>query len=241
MTTAPENTATTTGDPLQLWQEQKSPEALSAAVDYLKPKIAYHVHRYGLGDDPLAIGQAKIYAAKALQTYDPASGAAFGTWLDRNMQPLSRFKRQRATAVKVPERIQLEAYRINRAMMDFEEEHGREPEVNELADYAGLSVKRLDQLQKSFRKMSSEASFEGNLPSEQDTDFLSEAMEAVWDEADAKDRKILEHRTGFGGKSMMQPQEIAAMLKLSPVEVSRRSARIAAKLDEILEMLEAGK
>ncbi len=225
-------------DPIQTWQQERTPEKLSAAVDYLNPKLAYHLHRYGLGDDKLAHGQARILAAKALQSYDPASGASLHTWLDRSMQPLSRFKRTRATAIKVPERIQLEAYRINRATLDFEEEHGREPEVDELAEYAGLSRKRLDQVQKSFRKMSGESAFEGNLPSELETDFMSEALDAVWDESDKRDRMILEHRIGFGGKELMQPKDLAVKMNISPVELSRRSARISAKLDEILEKLE---
>lgn len=220
------------------WVPPNSQEELAAAVNELRPKLAYHLHRYGLGADPLAAGHARALAANALKTYDPASGASFNTWLDRSMQPLSRFKRLRATAVKVPEKIQLDAYRVNRALMDFEETHEREPEPEELADAAGLSVKRLDQITRSFRKMSGEDAFEGNLPSDYDVDFVSEALEAVWDEADKIDRKIIEHKTGFGGQPMLSPKEIALQLKLSPVELSRRSARIGAKMDVILEHLE---
>jgi DNA-directed RNA polymerase specialized sigma subunit len=220
------------------WVPPSSKSELSAAIEAIKPKLAYHLHRYGLGADPLAMGHAKVLAAKSLSTYDPNSGASLNTWIDRGMQPLSRFKRLRATAVKVPEKIQLDAYRVNRASIDFEEEHGREPEVDELADSAGLSVKRLNQIQQTFRKMSGETAFEGNLPGINDTDFMSEAMEAVWDEADMRDRKILEHRTGYGGKPILQPKDVAIKLGISPVELSRRSARLSAKLDEIMEHLE---
>lgn len=224
--------------PIPQWQKPATPEALAEEVERLKPRLAYHLHRYGLGSDPLAMGEAKLLAAKALQSYDPNAGTQFNTWLDRGMQPLSRFRRLRSTAVAVPEKIQMDAYRLHRATIDFEEEHGREPELDELADAAGLTLKRLDRIQKSFRKMTGEAAFEGNLPSEQDTDFMSEALEAVWDESDKRDRKILEHRTGFGGKEVIQPKLLAAQLGISPVELSRRSARLGAKLDEILELLE---
>lgn len=225
-------------DTASAWVPPRTQAELAAAVNSLQPKLAYHLHRYGLGSDPLAAGHAKTLAAKAIATYDPSSGANFNTWLDRNMLPLSRFKRLRATAVKVPEKIQLDAYRVNRAMTDFEEEHGREPEPDELADAAGLSVKRLDQITRSFRKMSGEEAFQGNLPSGMDTDYVGEAMEAVWDESDKIDRMIIEHKTGYGGKPMLEPKDIAVKLNLSPVELSRRSARIGAKLDEILEYLE---
>lgn len=225
-------------DPVGQWRITGEPADLGRAVDSLQPKINYHLHRYGLGDDPLAKGQARALAATALKTFNPDSGASLHTWLDRSMQPLSRFKRLRATAVRVPEKIQLDQYRISTARTDFEEEHGREPELDELADRAGLSVKRLDQVHKTFKKMTTEGAFEGNLPGGQGTDFMDEAMEAVWDEADKRDRLILEHRAGYGGKPVIQPKDLAVMLNISPVELSRRSSRLGAKLDEIMEALE---
>ncbi len=211
---------------------------LQEQVKKLEPKLAYHLHRYGLGDDPLAKTQAQLLAAKALQSYSPESGASFNTWLDRSMQPLSRFKRQRATAVHVPEQVQIDSFRVNRAKLEFENQHGREPEIEELAEQAGMPVKRLNQIQRSFKKMTGEGVFEGNLPSELDADHAQEAIEAVWEEADARDRRILEHRTGFGGKHIIQPKLLAAELGISPVELSRRSAKLGARLDELLEILE---
>ena len=225
-------------DPVSQWRSTGNPTDLAKAVDSLQPKINYHLHRYGLGDDPLAVGQARALTATALKTYDPASGASLHTWIDRQMQPLSRFKRLRATAVRIPEKIQLDQYRIANAQTDFEEEHGRPPELDELADRAGLSVKRLHQVRTTFKKMTTEGTFEGGAPSQTGTDFMPEALEAVWDEADKRDRRILEHRAGYGGKEVIAPKDLAVMLGISPVELSRRSARLGAKLDEIMEHLE---
>lgn len=226
-------------DPVAQWQTTRAPADLAKAVDHLHPKIAAHLHRYGLGSDPLADGHARVLAAKALSSYDPSSGASLDTWLDRNMQPLSRFKRLRSTAVKVPEKIQLDNYKLTQAALDFEEKHGREPELDELADHAGMPKARVHQVRTTFRKMSGEAAFEGNLPSNQQIDFMPEAMEAVWEDSDKIDRLILEMKAGYGGKyPPMPPKEVAARLGLSPVQLSRRSERIGAKLDDILEKLE---
>ena len=225
---------------MEIWRTDPSPQNLAGAVDALRPQINYHLHRYGLGADPLAVGQARLLAAKAVQSYSPDSGASMHTWLDRSMQPLSRFKRLRATPVKVPEKIQLDSMRINQAATDFEEEHGREPELDELADCVGMPIKRIDHVRRASRKMVGEAVFEGNLKALNDTDHMSEALEAVWDESDKLDRRILELRIGYGGKTEpLPPNAVAARLKLSPVALSRRSQRIAAKLDEILEALES--
>jgi DNA-directed RNA polymerase specialized sigma subunit len=87
--------------------------------------------------------------------------------------------------------------------------------------------------------MTGEAAFEGNLAGNVTPDFLSEAMGIVWDEAEKKDRRILELKTGFGGKNEpMTPKDVALQLGISPVELSRRSARLGAKLDELLEQLD---
>lgn len=220
--------------------QDDAPEmSLAQRVNALEPRINYHLHRYGLGTDPLAKVQAKTYAAQALKTYDPASGASFPTWLDRNMMPLTRFKRSRATAIHVPERVQLDAYKLERARMELEDKLGREPELGELADAAMLSVKRINQISKSFRKMPAEGAFEDNLESQNTTDWASEALDMIYDESDKKDRLIIEMKTGYGGKHQpMEPKDIALKLGMSPVDLSRRSTRITAKLDEIVEQLQ---
>lgn len=226
-------------DPYTRWQQTQAPGDLYQVVKTLEPKIAYNLHRYGLGADPLAASKARVYTAKAIKSFDPASGNSLATWVDRNLQQLTRFKRQRATAVHVPERIQLDNYAISRAAIDFEEEFGREPELDELADRAGMKVARVHQVRGAFKKMTSEAPFEGNTGSSVTPDFLTEALGIVWDEAEKKDRRILELKTGFGGKNEpMEAQDVAAALGISAVELSRRSARLGAKLDELMEHLD---
>jgi DNA-directed RNA polymerase sigma subunit (sigma70/sigma32) len=226
-------------DPYTRWAQSRTPEDLNLVVKTLEPKIAYSLHRYGLGNDQLANSKARVYTAKAIKSFSPESGNSLATWVDRNLQQLTRFKRTRSTAIHVPERVQLDNYAISRAAVDFEEEHGREPELDELADAAGMKVSRLHQVRSGFKKMTGEAAFEGNLAGNVTPDFLSEAMGIVWDEAEKKDRRILELKTGFGGKNEpMTPKDVALQLGISPVELSRRSARLGAKLDELLEQLD---
>lgn len=225
--------------PLDAWFATRDPALLTAAVESLEPKLANHLHRYGLGTDPLAKGKAKVLAARALKTYNPEAGAGFNTWLDRQMQPLTRFRRLRATAIKIPEKIQLTNMTIDRATAEFQNEHGRDPELEELADASGLSVARINKVRGSYRKMTGESSFENSLAGEFEPDHLTEAMNIVWDESDALDRKILEMKTGYGGKPQVaSAADIAVRLKMTPVQLSRRSTRLAAKLDELLEELE---
>jgi len=206
----------------------------------LGPKLDYHLSRYGLGDDPLAKSKAKVLASRAMKSYDPSQGASFDTWLDRSLQPLSRFKRERSFAVQLPERAILESFSVRSAEADFEERNGRLPDMRELAEEAKIPMKKLASLRKTVRPQLSEASLAGVSPTaDMEDDKLDEALSSIWGESDATDREILEMKTGFGGRHKpMSAVEVAGRLGLSPVQVSRRSARISAKLDELLELLD---
>lgn len=217
------------------------PEVPVDPIAQLEPKIDYHLSRYGLSGDGLAKSRAKVLASKALKTYDPNAGASFDTWLDRSLQPMSRFKRERSFAIQLPERAVLESYEVRLAEAEFENKHGRLPEMDELADAAKVPMKRLASLRRTVRPQVSEEALDGASPAvDLGDDNLDEALTSVWNEADAIDRQIIEMKTGFGGRHQpMQAAEVAAALNLTPVQVSRRSARLFAKLDEILELMEA--
>ncbi len=64
-------------------------------------------------------------------------------------------------------------------------------------------------------------------------DYLGEALEYLYDDSDATDRAIIEHTTGYGGQQMMQKNEVAAKLGISPSQVTRRSERIGQRLLEL--------
>lgn len=214
-------------------------EAPTDPLANIGPKIDYHLSRYGLSDDPLAKSKAKVLASKALKSYDPNSGASFDTWLDRSMQPLSRFKRERSFAIQMPERAVLDSYSVRMAELEFQERNGRLPEMDELAEEAKISMKKLASLRKTVRPQVSEAAVgDAGIAGDVADDQLDEALSSVWHESDALDRKIIEMKTGFGGRHQpMAAVEVATQLGLTPVQVSRRAARISAKLDQIMELM----
>lgn len=234
-----------TTDPAQAyeaWSQTQDPADLDAVIESLSPRINYHLGRLGLADDQMARSKARIYTARAIKTYNPEAGAGLPTWVDRNLVQLQRFNRERSTPVRIPERIQIDHFNIRKAELDFEDLHQREPDLEELADAAGMPVSRIEKVRKTFRKMPSEAAFDAGdagLPGETEPDLQSEALETLWEDCDKIDRKILELTTGFGReeKSVLSPAEISSKLQLHPSALSRRKARLAARLDEILEML----
>ena len=68
-------------------------------------------------------------------------------------------------------------------------------------------------------------------------DFDLEALEYVFHDSDHVDRRILEMKLGYAGHPTLPPKAIAAALKLSPTQLSRRSARLSMRINNIASAL----
>lgn len=220
------------------YQADPSPEKLSAVVKTLRPTIDYALSSLQSQDDPVMKIRARTLAAKAVQRYDPIEGgAALPTWVSSQLLPLRRTRRQMQTAVRVPERIHLDAYTLAKAEKDFADKHNREPDVAELADFSKMPVKRIQTIRQSLRKTPSETAIGDGAPP-LETDFTGEALDYVHQDSDHVDRRIIELKTGYGGAEVTPPWKIAAMLKLSPTQLTRRSQRITYRLQNINKRLQ---
>ena len=52
-------------------------------------------------------------------------------------------------------------------------------------------------------------------------------------------RKILEHKTGYGGKQVLNGEDLARKIKISPSQVSRRAKRLSKKINKLMEQQHA--
>ena len=214
------------------YKADPSPEKLSAVVKDLRPSFDYALSAVQSQDDPVMKIKARTLAAKAVQRFDPEGGAALPTWVSSQLLPLRRTRRQMQTAVRVPERIHLDAYTLAKAEKDFVDQHNREPDVSELADFSKLPVKRIQTIRQSLRKTPSETAIGDGTPP-QEIDFTGEALDYVHQDSDHTDRRIIELKTGYGGSEVTPPWKIAQMLKLSPTQLTRRSQRITYRIQNI--------
>jgi DNA-directed RNA polymerase specialized sigma subunit len=219
----------------------------------LDPGIRQTIHAIGGGSDPYLYSQARVLAAKAVETYDPQYGASLPTWVNRQLMPLRRIRREKQMAIKIPDSVQLDAYHLMRAESDFTDEHGREPDLLELSDATKMSTQRIEKVRKQFVSILGDSSINpdsentsamsdsggGQAAEFSSPDYDSEAMGYVYHESDYVDRKILEHKTGYGGADVLNGAELAAKLKISPAQVTRRAAKLTYKINEYRRMLEA--
>lgn len=218
------------------YTQAPTPDNLGKVVKLLKPTIGYVVASHGGADDPYVHSRAMSLAADAVQSYDPSWGTNLHTHVTNQLKQLSRVIRQSRSPVLIPERAQLDGYQLYRAQQEFVDKHGRDPDVGELADYTGLSPRRIAKIRASQIAVPSEGQvpeLEHELP-----DFDVEAVDYVYNDADHTDRRILEMKTGYGGHPKFTPKEIAAALKLTPTQLTRRSMRLAKQLTELRGNLE---
>lgn len=217
-----------------------TPDNLSTVVSALEPSINYAVSSIGAGNDKLVRHKARLIAGEAIKNYDATQGANLNTWVSNQLMRVKRFRREVQQPIKIPERMQLEAYALFTKEQEFMQEHDREPDLEELADYAKIPIKKIEKIRSGFKKMPSEsaiAEIGGSIHSM--PDYTREALEYIYHESDKVDRQIIEMKTGFGGKfDPMQPKEIATKLNLTPSQLSRRSARLAYKLQQYESALE---
>lgn len=207
---------------------------MAAVVKSLEPTISYALVQSGSHADPYMKLQAKNIAAKAIKSYDPSKGAGLPTWVTQQLMQLRRIKRTSQATVRLPEQVQLDAFRINKATLDFVDQHGREPDLLELSDAVAMPVKRIEHVRKFSVPTVSESAFQDAGASAAPA-FDAEALDYVYREADATDRKIIEMRMGYGGRytTPLDKKTIATKLKLHPAQVTRRTARLARRIQQL--------
>jgi DNA-directed RNA polymerase specialized sigma subunit len=218
-------------DAYKAWWIDKSPSNLNNVVRALDNTVSYKMSSMGIADNPQMKHQARLFVADAIKKYDPTSGASLHTWAQSHLQSMHRFKRENQGPLKVPDRAALDAWSIEKANRELTDELGYEPDVKQLADKSNISVKRIAAVRKATRPVAAASQMydEGSTLS----DYMGEALEYVYDESDQLDRKIIEMTTGYGGVTMLQKNQIAIKLGISPSQVTRRSERIGVKLQEM--------
>ena len=219
-----------------MWRLDPTPSNLGRVVKSMDDTIGYKLSSMGVANNPQMKHQARLYAADAVHKFDPSSGANLKTWTQNQLQSLQRFKRENQGPVKIPDRAAIDAWSIEKTRRELEDELGLDPDVKQIADRSGLSVKRIAAVHKITRPIAStEQMYEdgGSLP-----DYLGEALEYVYDGSDKIDRKIIEMTTGYGGTPILSKKDIALKLNISPSQVTRRSERLGVQLQEMDQNME---
>lgn len=171
---------------------------------------------------PLITVQLEAYklAREAAKSYNPASGYRFSTHLVNNLKKLSRMSTQYGGVIRLPENTQFGINKLNKVEKDLEHTLGRPPTIEELSHHTGFSIKAVSNMLTS-KKTSTGLSnlFESPAVFDSEND---EWVQFVYHDLSDKDKLIFEHKTGFGGKKILDNTAISKKLNLSPATLNNR-------------------
>lgn len=206
-----------------------SPEKIKELINSHKKLIEFEASK-NAKFIPLTFVQVEAYklARKAAENFDEKKGIKFSTYLTNALQKLTRLSTQYGGSVRVPENKQFKINKLNQVETELQEILGRQPTASDIADAAGMHIGTVNNLLSARKKevSLSNLSFAPIFNAGNDDDWVH----FVYHDLGDKDKIIFEHRTGFGGKPVLDNSAIAKKLGLSASTVSQRVKIITERL-----------
>ena len=219
------------------WNKNRTPKSMGDLLHAAAPTISKAITSYAGGDKSMR-GRARVLATGAFKSYDPNRGTKLESHLLTQLQPLRRTYFDRASPLRIPERVRIDRVTLEGGEQELRDNLGRDPSDDEVADHIGLSRKRISHIRAFGRAAVPTSSFlsgdedQAELPGVSRVDPVAVWTDYVYHDLDALDKQIFDWRTGAHGKRMLSNNEIARRLKLSAGAVSQRAAKIMAKIQE---------
>lgn len=221
---------------------QPNPKTTQALIQKLSPVITKAVKTYG-GDvnDPVLRAKAKVLAIEALNKYDPKK-AKLSSYLLVHLQALRRYSAKRNMIVSIPERLGMERQLLYRKEQELEDELGREPTDEELADALGISIKRIQKI-RMLPSVVSESTLLNVNTEDEESVYDPEVVDlrdsgklawrqVVYNSLDPRDKLIMEHTLGMNGKKILDGKQLARRLGVSEAYISQRKQKIQEMLND---------
>ncbi len=197
----------------------------SKLIEYEASKYAQFV--------PLSVVQSEAYklARKAAETFNPNAGVKYSTYLTNALKKLSRISTKYGGAIRIPENKQFQLNKINKIEAELRDTLNRPASMHELSEATGLNLPYLNNLMQNRRK---EVNMNNifHTPVFVDDGQNDEWITFVYHDLTEKDKIIFEHKTGYGNKKILNNQEIADLIHVSPSTVAVRVKHITDKLRE---------
>lgn len=230
-------TTTTRADDVTLWRrwkETNSQADLERLMRQVMPLIMNEVRKSDRVVSPLVLeAQAKQVALKAFQTYDPGRGVLLSTHVVANLQKLSRTRYEHQSTLSVPEQHRITFNKIQMVHAQMEDELGRRPNIDEIADRLGLPQAHIKKVVGNVARKEFLESGEGPAFQRQSDD---DVIHLAYADMTPLQKRIFEMRTGYNGTSVPSAgprPDGAAIMKALGITQGQLSYQIN-KLEELL-------
>lgn len=220
-------------DDLALWNQWRSSNdtlARQKLMTRLEPLVQNEVNKWGQAVPRQALEvKAKLLTVEALETYDPKKGAAIGTHVASRLRKLSRSVYPYQNVARVPENQQLYFHTYNVASGKLQDDLGRDPSVDELADELGWSQKRVTHFQNAFSRrelVESEGAYWEGERDEGLVDFYHHGLAP-------KDKQLFEDIIGYNGKTALKNPELMKKYSVTQAQLSYSKRKFMQDLQNI--------
>ena len=222
------------------WQQNHDQRYTADILKRLQPTITAAMTSYAGGvSDQLRIPAANI-AIQALEGYDPKKGSSVQTHVFNALKRLNRISAQRGSIIHIPQGMRSDYNAIRKTQQELEQQLGKQPSIQQLADRSGISAKRIVKLLQGNTVVSQS----GNQAMYQNKDTATSSdisdqqyMRYVYSTLGDIDKKIMQWSTGIYGSNILSGIQMAKRLKITPAAVSQRRANIQKQLSDIRGLL----
>jgi DNA-directed RNA polymerase specialized sigma subunit len=209
------------------WKKTGSKKALGALVGHLQPIIFSEVRRAsGSLPETALSAEAKYWAVRALQTYDPDRGVAVSTHVMNYLPKVRRLNYKYQNMARLPENLHLQYTDFQNTISHLENTLNREPTDDEIAKHMGWSKGAVIKFKGSLYEDLLESGNQRPLETSQfnSNKFL---LDHILSKLDDQEKTILLE------KGKMPASELAAKLGVNVSRLNYLSAKLRDKIHAI--------
>lgn len=212
------------------WMENRSPDNLRRVLDILKPTIDNNARKL-TGNLPKSAVRAKMTSLtmQYLDRYDP-SKSKLNTYIENTAgEKLHRYVYEHQNLGKIPEPRIIQIGTYNKVKSSLEDELGRPPTPQELADELKWSKRQIELLQKEMRQdLVQDFTFVNTFDDSRSD--IDEHIQLLHNELSGTDKAVVEYLYGLEGKPVLSNSEIARKLGISQSMVTQIKSKLAQRL-----------
>lgn len=216
------------------WQKTKDPNLLAEMVIKYQPTINTFVNRYRTTGVSQAALRAKANAQmlRALRTYDPRHKTAPNTHIWNNLKKVQRIAGESLQSGHVPEYRSFKRATFTTVHQNLTDRYGHEPSVADMANELKWSQREVSRMYSELGKEvpSSAITFDSYGSADPGTIKDMRIADYLYHESNNKDKVIMEHVFGYGGKKKLKNKEIAKLLNTNEMEIVRARKKLAEKI-----------
>jgi DNA-directed RNA polymerase specialized sigma subunit len=224
-------------DKLVEWQKTKDPNLFAELVVSYQPIVNSVVNKYRtVGVSPPTLrAKATAQLINAMKTYDPKHRTIPKTHIWNNLQKVQRIAGESLQSGHIPEYRSIKRATFTTVRDNITDRLGREPNVKEMADELSWSQKEVSRMNNELGAEITQAAITFDSYGDIDPGTLKDKELATYIYhavgTDNRDKVILEHVFGFGGKKVLKSKEIAKKLRTNEMAIVRARRRLASKIE----------